>query len=257
MKNKSWLWIILVLLVAIFLWLYFKPAAPSAPVATVWQVVNTPKVDTVENNEEVVGDDINQEAWEEVGDTEVEENEGEVDVVLPDSPLADIQEIDSFEDTIGWKGLPYALIAGSQVEWLGKKVWGQHNGVVEISKGEMYVEAGQIIEGRFTMDMTSIKATDVDDEGLDDHLKEWFNTAEYPTAEFLLNEATTNSVSGIMTINGQSREISFPATVIVEDDTVIANADFALDRTQWGVDGWTPAISQYMELSFNLTWLAE
>jgi hypothetical protein len=45
--------------------------------------------------------------------------------------------------------------------------------------------------------------------------------------------------------------------VIVEDDTVIANAEFALDRTQWGVDGWTPAVSQYMELSFNLTWLAE
>jgi polyisoprenoid-binding protein YceI len=101
----------------------------------------------------------------------------------------------------------------------------------------MYVEAGQIIEGRFTMDMTTIKATDIDDESLDNTMMDRFNTAEYPTAEFLLNEATTNQVSGIMTMNGQSREISFPATVIVEDDTVIANAEFALDRTQWGVDG--------------------
>lgn len=252
MKNKSWLWIILVLLVAIFLWLYFKPAAPTAPVATVWQLVEAPKADAVNNDEEEVVVDVKELAWEEVDD-----DEEELDVILPDSPLADVQEIDSFENTIGGKWTPYALIAGSQVEWLGKKVWGQHNGYVEVTKGEMYVEAGQIIEGRFTMDMTTIKATDIDDESLDNTMMDRFNTAEYPTAEFLLNEATTNQVSGIMTMNGQSREISFPATVIVEDDTVIANAEFALDRTQWGVDGWTPAVSQYMELSFNLTWLAE
>jgi polyisoprenoid-binding protein YceI len=83
------------------------------------------------------------------------------------------------------------------------------------------------------MNMASIKATDIDDESLDSTLKDWFNTSEYPTAEFFLNEASSTQVSGIMTINGQSREISFPATIIVEEDTVIANADFALDRTQW------------------------
>lgn len=251
MKNKSWLWIILVLLVAIFLRLYFKPAAPTAPVARVWQVVEAPIADT-----DTVNDDENEAVVDEEAEVE-EENEGELDVVLPDSPLADTQAIDSFENTIGGKWSPYALIAGSQVEWLWKKVWGQHNGYIVITEWEMYVEAGQIIEGRFTMDMTSIKATDIDDEWLDSKLKDWFNTDEYPTAEFLLNEAGANQVSGIMTINGQSREISFPATVIVEEDIVIANAEFALDRTQWGVDAGTPAVSQYMELSFNLTWLAE
>jgi hypothetical protein len=33
----------------------------------------------------------------------VDDDEEELDVILPDSPLADVQEIDSFENTIGGK----------------------------------------------------------------------------------------------------------------------------------------------------------
>jgi polyisoprenoid-binding protein YceI len=151
----------------------------------------------------------------------------------------------------------YEIVPGSQVDWTGRKVGGQHTGIVDIADGKLYVENGEIIEGLFIMDMTSINATDIDNDGLDGHIKEWFNTEEYPTAEFFLTEASSTQVVGVLTMNGQSREISFPATVIIEDDAVIANADFALDRTQWGVDGGLAASSEYMELSLNLTWTAQ
>lgn len=259
MKNKSWLWIALAVLVAIFLRLYFKPAAPDAPVANVGQVVENPTQQADSEVDDTIVDEAEDDSNdEEVVDTDVVQGEEwEVEVVLPDAPLADTKEIESFNNEINGNGTSYALVAWSEVQWLGKKVWGEHYGYVEISEGELYVDDGEIIEGRFVMDMTTIKATDIESEKLDETLADWFNTIEYPTAEFFLNEATTNQVSGVMTINGQSREISFPATIIVEDDTVIATADFALDRTQWGVDGWTPAVSEFMELSFNLTWLVE
>lgn len=263
MKNKTWLRVVLVVLAAIFLRLAFRPAEPDAPVANVWGVVEAPTPTVIDDES---WDDVAQ--WEENNDTENDEweeddeqqnqaDEWEVDVVLPDAPLADTREIDSFDNEISGEWTSYALVAWSQVERLGKKVGGQHNGLVDISEGELYVEDGSIVEGRFVMDMTTITATDITDEGLDNKLKEWFNTDEYATAEFFLNEASSTQVSGVMTINGQSREISFPATVIVEEDTVIANADFALDRTlRWVTDG-TPAVSEFMEISFNLTWLAE
>lgn len=247
----------LTILVAIFLRLYFKPAAPDAPVASVWNVVTMP-TQQANSNANTQQDDVEEDGdMNEEDMDQAQENEWEVEVVLPDAPLADIKEIDSFNDTIDGNGVSFSLVSWSEVQWVGKKVWGQHNGYVEISEGEMYVVDGEIMEWRFVMDMTSINATDIDDDSLDNAIKWRFNTEEHPTAEFFLNEASDTQVSWVMTINGQSREISFPATLIVEDDTVIANADFALDRTQWGVDGWTPAVSEFMELSFNLTWMAE
>lgn len=269
MMKKTWLWIALVVILAVLVWMYVKPAAPDAPIAnsqpvpTPTEQVDSPvdgqPVDDAQEWEEVdqADEEIVEDAEDADEDTADTANEGEVEPIVPDSPVADSNEVEAFDGEVLANWDRYTLAAGSQVEWLGKKVWGQHNGYIEVIEGEVYVDGGVLMGGKFTMNMDSISATDIDNKGLDDTLKEWFNTDEYPTAEFVLTEATSTQVDGVLTLNGQSRAISFPAIVIVEDDIVIANAEFALDRTQWGVDGGRPAVSEFMELSFGLTWTAE
>ena len=54
----------------------------------------------------------------------------------------------------------------SKVQWIGKKVTGQHIGIVNIKHGELVVKNGQLEGGTFTIDMTSITSTDLEGEYL-------------------------------------------------------------------------------------------
>ena len=48
--------------------------------------------------------------------------------------------------------------AASKIEWVGTKVTGYHTGTVNLKSGEMTVTNGQVTAGKFTMNMTTIKA---------------------------------------------------------------------------------------------------
>ncbi len=46
----------------------------------------------------------------------------------------------------------------------------------------------------------------------------------------------THTISGNLTLKDSTKNISFPAKVSLEGDKLIANADFNIDRTQWGLN---------------------
>jgi len=233
--------LLLIATIAVARW-YLEPEAPEANrVATVSDV----KSQISARNWGTIGEEKNDDAW---------EDEQVVEAILPGKVVADTQDgsVDGTSLPESWE--TYTVSEGSTVNWLGKKVWGQHNWFINISEGVLKVQDGRILGWNFVLDMTSIKATDIDSPKLDDTLKEWFNVSEAPEATFTLLEATPTAVVGILTLNNISKEISFPATVIVEEDTIIANAEFALDRNEWDVAEGTPAVSEFMELDFALTW---
>ena len=107
------------------------------------------------------------------------------------------------------------------------------------------------------MDLDSLKATDVDDASLDATLKDWFNTDTYPEATFELVSVNDGDIVWDLAMNGITKRILFPAMVIIDETSVVANADFSLDRTQWNITEWAPAVSQFMDLSFELVWLPD
>ena len=55
-------------------------------------------------------------------------------------------------------------INNSTVKWTGKKVLGQHEGLVSIKSGELTIEKDMIKGGSFVIDMTSISCTDIVDK---------------------------------------------------------------------------------------------
>jgi|AntRauTorcE11897_2_1112592.scaffolds.fasta_scaffold24875_1 polyisoprenoid-binding protein YceI len=138
----------------------------------------------------------------------------------------------------------------SKIEWRGEKVTGHHTGTVNISKGMMNVENGVITNGNFTIDMTTIQNTDLEDEGMKNklvgHLKsdDFFSVSTHKTANFNLTSfepmdtdenGNNYMVKGELTIKGITNEISFPANVKIDGDQMVAKADVTFDRSKWNV----------------------
>jgi len=137
----------------------------------------------------------------------------------------------------------------SKLEWMGKKVTGQHNGTVDLGKGDLYVDGGKLTGGSFEIDFSTIKVLDITDESLNakltGHLKsdDFFSVSTFSIGKFEITSvtaipnATTNNytIGGKLTIKGITKEISFPAKVNISGDAVTAMADFNIDRTLWDI----------------------
>ncbi|HKR06742.1 MAG TPA: YceI family protein [Bacteroidia bacterium] len=139
----------------------------------------------------------------------------------------------------------------SSVGWHAKKVTGEHFGTIKITKGGIFRNKGLLTGGEFEMDMTSIADTDLTDPGyktkLENHLKseDFFDAAKFPKAVFKVKiwapikdakpGAVNYYVKGDLTIKGTTKEISFPALVNIVANTITANADFNIDRTDFGL----------------------
>ncbi|MEZ4888068.1 MAG: YceI family protein [Chitinophagales bacterium] len=172
----------------------------------------------------------------------------------PDAPKADTQEAkDTTTPTKAGEELMIDL-EQSSVTFIGTKPTGQHTGVVKISKGSsLTINNGEITGGKFEMDLTSFKITDLEGENgekLTNHLKsnDFFDVVNHPTATFEVtgvkpyageegNEASgaTHMISGNLTLKGVTKNIAFPASLGVDRGMARGRANFNIDRTEWGL----------------------
>ncbi|MCB0621187.1 MAG: YceI family protein [Saprospiraceae bacterium] len=135
--------------------------------------------------------------------------------------------------------------AASQIVWKGYKVLGEHTGTINVQKGSLNIQDGQLVGGSFAIDMTSIACTDLSGEykgKLEGHLKsdDFFGAATYPTATFVITSATPNGVdrykvTGNLTIKDITKEIKFIANLEKEEGQVVAKADIQIDRSEFNV----------------------
>lgn len=149
-------------------------------------------------------------------------------------------------------GDAYAVNTGtSTITWTGsKKVGDSHSGTLSLSAGSLNVDKGDITGGTFTIDINSLKNTDMagsDGAGkLEGHLKnaDFFDVAKFPSATFEITKVTkvmnnpdmSHTVSGNLTLMGISKNISMPASITMADGKVMASVkDFAINRTDWGM----------------------
>jgi polyisoprenoid-binding protein YceI len=130
----------------------------------------------------------------------------------------------------------------SSVEWLGKKIGGQHNGAIMLKSGSIELKDNQIVSGNFVVDMTSITCADLKDEGYNQklvgHLKsdDFFGVEAYPTASFKLTESSKfsdgkASVKGDITIKGKTESITFD---VVKKGSAYS-AKIEIDRSKFDV----------------------
>ena len=129
----------------------------------------------------------------------------------------------------------------STIEWVGKKVTGQHNGTVNFKDGALVFKGKKLKGGIFTVDMTSLTATDLSGEyqgKLNGHLKadDFFGTDKFPTAKLVFKKIGTIStnvyrVTADLTIKGITKPVTFDITV----NGNTATTAFNVDRTKYGI----------------------
>jgi polyisoprenoid-binding protein YceI len=134
----------------------------------------------------------------------------------------------------------------SVINWEGKKMAYGHGGTLMLSAGTLNVEENHVKGGTFTIDMASLVETGNDNAEdaakLAGHLKspDFFSVDSFPTATLVITDATASedgmhTFTGDLTIKSITKSISFTGNVSVEGETLKANAEFMLDRAQWGI----------------------
>lgn len=135
--------------------------------------------------------------------------------------------------------------SASSIAWTAKKVTGQHTGTVMIKEGSLQVKKGVLTGGHITIDMTSIKNSDMSGEyagKLEDHLKsdEFFSVTKFPVANLIILESKSMGnhqyhVKANVTIKGITQPVEFDTTFKPEGKMYKADATITIDRTLFDV----------------------
>ncbi len=134
----------------------------------------------------------------------------------------------------------------SQVTWKGYKVTGSHEGTIAVKEGNFDFTDGVLSGGSFSIDMTSLKATDITGgtaAKLEGHLKsaEFFGVEKFPTASFVITKVVSRGtpgdyrVTGDLTIKEKTQTLRFNTKVSEEMGKYVAKADLTIDRTDFDV----------------------
>ena len=138
-------------------------------------------------------------------------------------------------------GTKYVFTPTSQVKFIGSKITGSHHGGFKTFTGYFTLKDGAPVgnDHKVVIDM---KSTFADDEKLTGHLKsaDFFDVEKFPQSTFDVTTISKQSdtgytVSGNFTLHGKSRNISFPATVSQNGDTVKIGAKFNINRKDFDI----------------------
>lgn len=142
----------------------------------------------------------------------------------------------------------------SSLKWHGQMspTYG-HDGTVEISEGSVTMEGENLKSGTFTIDMSSITSTDIEDdakrESLDRHLKglddnemhkpdDFFNINKFPNVKVTLNDYEDGKLGVTLGILGQELKQDINATMNTNDKGAMIKGKFQLDLSSLNIKGF-------------------
>ncbi len=136
----------------------------------------------------------------------------------------------------------HADLEKSEISWTGKKVLGEHNGLIKLKDGHLIFTEGVLTYGEFLVDMNTIETLDLKGgaaKKLDGHLKssDFFDVEKYPEAKFvstnIIDEGRTGNytVEGNLTIKGITKTIRF----YVGQTDIDVSGRMIIDRTEFDI----------------------
>lgn len=143
-------------------------------------------------------------------------------------------KINTEESTANWTGGKKIL-----VEWIDK-------GSIDISRGELSFEDGEIKSGEIVFDMNSISAKSTGsgsgEDQLSGHLKsaDFFNVENYPEAVFVVESATKGendlyNLTGNLTIKETTKPYSLLVSILEDNDRLIVTGNTVVNRAEFDI----------------------
>lgn len=129
--------------------------------------------------------------------------------------------------------------SNSKIGFVGAKVTASHVGGFTDFSGN--VDVGDPIEKSAIALTIQTDSLFADKEKLTKHLKspDFFDVGKFPTATFrsteIKKDGAGHTISGDLTLHGVTKRISFPATISATDSEVSANAEFSINRQDFGI----------------------
>ena len=165
-----------------------------------------------------------------------------------DAPAAETTAVADGTEAVAYTGDALPIAADdSTVTWVGAKITGSHDGGFRGVAGDLYLDGDAVTGADVRIDAATLWS---DDDQLTEHLKsdDFFAVAAYPEARFETVSLTpvavadsvewaeaTHTVTGRLTMHGETNEITFPALVEVTPEAASVRADFIIDRKNWGI----------------------
>ena len=174
-----------------------------------------------------------------------------------DSPKGDNATITDKQQVADGSGTTFQIdTADSRIRFTGHGVGKNHPGVFKLSSGSVSVAGNQVTGGSFVI---NIKSMDLEqkggmfDEKLRPHLMsgDFFDANKFSTARFEITkvepyqasgsdtsivEGANFSVSGNFTLKDVTKNITFPAKIDLDGNTLKAKGNFDIDRRQWNMN---------------------
>lgn len=174
-------------------------------------------------------------------------------------PKTDSAETSEKQEAAATTGTSLSIdTAATRLEWHTAHKGGvePHTGTLSVTGGTLAVDNGAVTGGSFVVSTGSIRDIDLTDTAkramLEGHLKspDFFDVAKYPTAKFEITKVetfdstkvksllpgATHLISGNLTLKDSTKNVTFPAKVAVTADGASAEANFNIDRTEWGMN---------------------
>lgn len=137
--------------------------------------------------------------------------------------------------------------AATTIVWHGHRIVGNsHTGTIDLKEGWITIKGNSFTGGEFTIDMTSIKDSDLKDEKMRDrligHLKsdDFFGVEKYPVSKLIITGSNKTPdgkilVMGNLTIKEATHPVEFTATESQNGGVVTWSADVTFDRSLYDV----------------------
>jgi polyisoprenoid-binding protein YceI len=133
--------------------------------------------------------------------------------------------------------------AASKIEFVGAKVTRKHDGGFNVFSGALDLVDGDPLKSLVTVEIATASLT-ADDPKLTSHLKspDLLDVEKFPKATFTSTAVkaggeggATHTVTGNLALHGVTKSISFPAKIKIADAAVDAEAEFAINRKDFGI----------------------
>lgn len=141
-------------------------------------------------------------------------------------------------------GVKYSFTnAESKLEWVGAKVTRKHDGSFETFSGTVTLVDNDPTKSSVDV-LVEVSSLKSDDEKLTGHLKspDLLDLAKFPQAKFTStsikaggDKGASHTVTGNLELHGVTKSITFPATIKASADAVDVDAEFAINRKDFGI----------------------
>jgi polyisoprenoid-binding protein YceI len=174
-----------------------------------------------------------------------------------DAPRGDNATITDKQQAANATGQTFVVdTTASKMRFTGHGVGKNHKGTLRLSSGEVAIANKQLTGGNFIINIRSLDLDEkggIFDEKLRPHLMsgDFFDAEKFGSAKFVITdvkpyqsngtdtsivEGANFTVSGNFTLKDVTKNITFPARIDLDDNTLKAKGNFDIDRRQWNMN---------------------